>query len=337
MNYIKRVFIIAEAGVNHNGSLEIAKRLVDEAKLAGADAIKFQSFIANKLVSKSAAKADYQNKTISYKESQYEMLKKLELSKKDFIQIINHCKIKRITFMSSAFDLESLEFLNSLGMKIYKIPSGEITNLPYLKKIGSLNKKVILSTGMADLGEIEDALDILINSGTKKDNITVLHCNTEYPTPYEDVNLRAMLTIQKSFNIDVGYSDHTLGIEIPIAAVALGASVIEKHFTLDRHMKGPDHAVSLESSELRSMVSAIRNLEISLGDGIKRPSKSELKNKQIVRKSIVAAKKIKKGEIYSENNITVKRPGKGISPMHWEEVIGKVAEKDYSEDSLIEL
>jgi N,N'-diacetyllegionaminate synthase len=240
-------------------------------------------------------------------------------------------------FLSTPFDFESIDFLNDLGLEIFKIPSGEITNLPYLEKIGKLGKKVILSTGMADLGEIEDALDILISCGTKKENITVLHCNTEYPTPYEDVNLLAMLTIKEAFKVKVGYSDHTLGIEIPIAAVALGASVIEKHFTLDKNMEGPDHKASLEPHELKAMIDAIVNIEKALGNGMKKPSKSELKNKDIVRKSIVAKREIKKGEIFTEDNITVKRPGTGISPMRWYEVLGKVAPKDYKEDELIKI
>jgi len=337
MEYLKKVFIIAEAGVNHNGSIKNAKRLIDVAKSAGADAVKFQSFEAEKLVTGDADKADYQKKAAVSRESQYTMLRRLELSKNDFFQIIDYCKNKRIHFLSSAFDLDNLDFLINLGMKIFKIPSGEITNLPYLRKIGVLNKKVILSTGMADLAEIKDALNILMNSGTKKTNITVLHCNTAYPTPYEDVNLRAMLTIQNAFDISVGYSDHTLGIEIPIAAVALGALIIEKHFTLDRGMRGPDHQASLEPHELKAMIYAIRNVEKSLGNGIKKPSKSEIKNKLIVRKSIVAAKDINKGERFTAENITTKRPGNGLSPMLWDAVLGRRAGKDYAEDDLIEL
>ena len=265
------------------------------------------------------------------------MVKKLELSYDDFKVLKEYCDKLGIMFLSTPFDLESIDFLNELGLEIFKIPSGEITNLPYLEKIGKLGKKVILSTGMADLGEIEDALDILINNGTRKEDITVLHCNTEYPTPIEDVNLLAMLTIRDAFKINVGYSDHTLGIEIPIAAVALGATVIEKHFTLDRNMEGPDHKASLEPHELKAMINAIRNVEKALGDGIKKPSKSEEKNKIIVRKSIVAKRKIKKGEIFTEENITVKRPGNGISPMRWYEILGKKASKDYQEDELIEI
>jgi N,N'-diacetyllegionaminate synthase len=265
------------------------------------------------------------------------MVKKLELSFDDFVALKEYCDKLNIMFLSTPFDFESIDFLNDLGLEIFKIPSGEITNLPYLEKIGKLGKKVILSTGMADLGEIEDALDILISCGTKKENITVLHCNTEYPTPYEDVNLLAMLTIKEAFKVKVGYSDHTLGIEIPIAAVALGASVIEKHFTLDKNMEGPDHKASLEPHELKAMIDAIVNIEKALGNGMKKPSKSELKNKDIVRKSIVAKREIKKGEIFTEDNITVKRPGTGISPMRWYEVLGKVAPKDYKEDELIKI
>jgi N,N'-diacetyllegionaminate synthase len=332
-----KTFIIAEAGVNHNGSIEIAKKMIEVAKECGADAIKFQTFKAEKVISKYAPKAEYQKQTTGETDSQLEMVKKLELSFDDFVALKEYCDKLNIMFLSTPFDFESIDFLNDLGLEIFKIPSGEITNLPYLEKIGKLGKKVILSTGMADLGEIEDALDILTSCGTKKEDITILHCNTEYPTPYEDVNLLAMLTIKEAFKVKVGYSDHTLGIEIPIAAVALGASVIEKHFTLDKNMEGPDHKASLEPHELKAMIDAIRNIEKALGNGIKKPSKSELKNKDIVRKSIVAKREIKKGEIFTEDNITVKRPGTGISPMRWYEVLGKVAPKDYKEDELIEI
>ena len=332
-----KTFIIAEAGVNHNGNIEIAKKMIEVAKECGADAIKFQTFKAEKVISRYAPKAEYQKQTTGETDSQLEMVKKLELSFDDFIVLKEYCDKLNIMFLSTPFDFESIDFLNDLGLEIFKIPSGEITNLPYLEKIGKLGKKVILSTGMADLGEIEDALDILISCGTKKENITVLHCNTEYPTPYEDVNLLAMLTIKEAFKVKVGYSDHTLGIEVPIAAVALGASVIEKHFTLDKNMEGPDHKASLEPHELKAMIDAIRNIEKSLGNGIKKPSKSELKNKYIARKSIVAKKEIKKGEIFTEDNITVKRPGNGISPMRWYEVLGKVASRDYKEDEIIEI
>jgi N,N'-diacetyllegionaminate synthase len=332
-----KTFIIAEAGVNHNGSIQIAKKMIEVAKECGAYAIKFQTFKAEKVISRYAPKAEYQKQTTGETDSQLEMVKKLELSFDDFIVLKEYCDKLNIMFLSTPFDFESIDFLNHLGLEIFKIPSGEITNLPYLEKIGRLGKKVILSTGMADLGEIEDALDILTSCGTKKEDITILHCNTEYPTPYEDVNLLAMLTIKEAFKVKVGYSDHTLGIEVPIAAVAIGASVIEKHFTLDKNMEGPDHKASLEPHELKAMIDAIRNIEKALGNGIKKPSKSELKNKYIARKSIVAKREIKKGEIFTEDNITVKRPGNGISPMRWYEVLGKVASRDYKEDELIEI
>ena len=334
---MNKTFIIAEAGVNHNGSIEIAKKLIDTAAEAGADAVKFQTFKAEKVVSRYAQKAEYQKQTTDKAESQYDMIKKLELDVKAHRELMAYCNAKNIMFLSTPFDHDSIELLNDLGLEIFKIPSGEITNLPYLKHIGKLNKKVIVSTGMSDLGEIEDALDILIGAGTSKGNITVLHCNTEYPTPYEDVNLLAILTIKNAFGVEVGYSDHTLGIEIPIAAVTLGARVIEKHFTLDKNMEGPDHRASLEPHELRMMVSAIRNIEKALGDGIKKPSPSELKNKPIARKSIVAARDIIKGEVLSEENIAVKRPGTGISPMEWDNVVGKKAKKNFREDEIIEL
>lgn len=333
----KNTYIIAEAGVNHNGSMDIACALIDAAKEAGTDAVKFQSFKAASLVSKHAAKADYQKKTTDAHESQYEMIKKLELSANDHRKLIDYCKFKGIEFLSSPFDLDSIDLLNELGLATIKIPSGEIVNLPYLRKIGQLNKKAILSTGMADLGDIEDALDILVKSGTERNNITVLHCNTEYPTPFEDVNLKAMLTIKHAFHVKVGYSDHTPGIEVPIAAVALGAEVIEKHFTLDRNMEGPDHKASLEPAELKQMVAAIRNIEQALGDGVKKPSTSELKNKSIVRKSIVAIRHIKQGETLTAENIGIKRPGNGISPIRWDEIIGKTATRDFDYDELIEL
>ena len=329
------VFIIAEAGVNHNGSIELAKQLIDVAKNAGANAIKFQTFKAAKLVSKRAAKADYQKKTTNAEESQLDMIKKLELSRNTHIELIDYCKQKNIKFLSTPFDHESIDMLDEFGLKIFKIPSGEITNLPYLRHIGGLKKEVILSTGMADLGEIEDALDILTASGTDKEKITVLHATTEYPCPLEEVNLTAMLTIKNAFGVKVGYSDHTKGIEVPIAAVALGAKVIEKHFTLDCNMEGPDHKASLEPDELKAMVASIRNIEKALGDGIKKASPSELKNMSVARKSIVAAEDIAKGDKFTEKNITVKRPGTGISSMRWDEIIGKTAEKDYVEDEII--
>lgn len=332
---MNRVFIIAEAGVNHNGSIENAKKLIDVAVEFGADAVKFQTFKAEKITSKLAGKAEYQKETTGQSESQLEMLKKLELDFDAHNELITYCDTKEIMFLSTPFDLSSIELLDSLDLEIFKIPSGEITNLPYLREIGNTQKEVILSTGMADIGEIEDALDVLISSGISRDAITLLHANTEYPTPMSDVNLNAMVTIGKTFNVKYGYSDHTLGIEVPIAAVAMGASIIEKHFTLDKTMEGPDHIASLEPHELRDMISAIRNIEIAMGDGIKKPSKSEEKNKAIVRKSIIANRTIKLGELLTEENLTVKRPGNGISPMRWDEVIGQVAMKNYSVDELI--
>lgn len=332
---MSKVFIIAEAGVNHNGSIELAKKLIDVAVESGVDAVKFQTFKAENLVSKNAQKADYQKQTTDKAESQFDMVKKLELDLNTHKELISYCKTKNIMFLSTPFDHDSIELLNDLGLEFFKIPSGEITNLPYLRHIGKICTKVILSTGMADIGEIEDALDILIEAGTKKENIAILHANTEYPTPMEDVNLKAMVTIGKTFDVSYGYSDHTLGIEVPTAAVALGACCIEKHFTLDKTMEGPDHKASLEPDELKAMVKAIRNIEQALGSGVKKPSKSELKNKPIARKSIVAKTDIKKGEILSENNIAVKRPANGISPMRWDEIVGNIAQKDYKEDELI--
>lgn len=333
-----KVLIIAEAGVNHNGSLEIAKRLVNEASSAGVDIIKFQTFKAEKLVSKAAKQAEYQKKNLGKgEETQYAMLKKLELSNEQHEELIAYCKLKNIRFFSTAFDMDSIDYLHSLNLGLWKIPSGEITNYPYLKKIASYNEPVILSTGMCELADIENAINVLVTNGVSKDIITVLHCNTEYPTPMKDVNLKAMLEIKEKFGVKVGYSDHTEGIEVPIAAVALGAAVIEKHFTLDKHMEGPDHKASLEPSELKAMVKSIRNIEQALGTGHKTISESERKNIEIARKSIVAAKDIKEGEIFTEENITVKRPGNGISPMEWENVIGKVAKRNFQEEELIEL
>jgi len=331
----EKVFIIAEAGVNHNGSIDMAKKLIDVAAEAGADAVKFQTFKTDKTVSRKAQKADYQKNTTDAGESQYDMVKKLELDVSTHKELMSYCLEKNIMFLSTPFDHDSIDLLDELGLKIFKIPSGEITNLPYLRHIGKLNKEIIMSTGMADIGEIEDALDILVNAGTDKNNITVLHCNTEYPTPMTDVNLRAMQTIANTFKIRTGYSDHTLGIEVPVAAVALGAKVIEKHFTLDKTLPGPDHQASLEPQELKLMIESIRNIEKALEDGIKKPSKSETPNKTIVRKSIVAKKAIKKGEILSEDNLSIKRPGNGISPMRWDEIIGTIAQKDYEEDELL--
>ena len=334
---MNQVSIIAEAGVNHNGSIDVAKQLVDVAIDAGADIVKFQSGKVENVVSRYAPKADYQKNSTDEVDSQFEMIKKLVLSTEAHEELSQYCKAKCILFLSTPFDLESVDLLDSMGLEVFKIPSGEITNLPYLRKIGKLNKKLIISTGMANLGEIEKAMDVLIESGTLRDQMTILHCNTEYPTPMEDVNLRAMLTIKESLKVRVGYSDHTLGIEVPIAAVALGASVIEKHFTLDRNMIGPDHQASLEPQELKAMVNAIRNIEKALGNGIKKASPSEQKNKAIARKSLVAKNEICKGELFSEDNITAKRPGTGISPMEWDRIIGKVAMRSFKEDDLIEL
>ncbi|MDC1069006.1 N-acetylneuraminate synthase [Candidatus Kapabacteria bacterium] len=332
---MRKVFIIAEAGVNHNGSVEIAKKLIDVAADAGADAVKFQTFKAVNLVSKNTQKAEYQKQTTGANESQFDMIKKLELDIDTHKDLMSYCSSKKITFLSTPFDHDSINLLNELGLEVFKIPSGEITNLPYLKHIGKLNKSVILSTGMADIGEIEDALDVLLAAGTKKENITVLHANTEYPTPMEDVNLRAMVTIGNTFDIKYGYSDHTLGIEIDIAAAALGATVIEKHFTLDRNMDGPDHKASLEPNELKAMISSIRNIEVALGSSLKKASPSESKNKPIARKSLVAKTMIKDGDVFTKDNLAIKRPGNGISPMRWDEIIGTTAQKDYQEDELI--
>jgi len=335
MNNVNKVFIIAEAGVNHNGSIKLAKKLIDAAVGACADAVKFQTFKTESLVSKNATKADYQKETTDSKESQFDMIKKLELDLETHKELISYCNEKNIMFLSTPFDHDSIKLLNSLGLEIFKIPSGEITNIPYLKAIGVLNKKVILSTGMSNLSDIEYALETLISAGTKKENITILHANTMYPTPMNDVNLKAMNTIKEAFKVNVGYSDHTLGIEIPTAAVALGANVIEKHFTLDKNMEGPDHKASLEPDELKAMVKAIRNIEMALGDGVKKASSSEIPNIKIARKSLVAKKDIKKGEAFSEMNLTIKRPGNGISPKRYYEYIGKISTKDYKEDELI--
>jgi len=329
------VFIIAEAGVNHNGSIELAKKLINVASEAGVDAVKFQTFKAENLVSKSAQKADYQKETTDQKESQFDMIKRLELDVDTHKELIKYCKEKNIMFLSTPFDHDSIDMLNTLGLEIFKIPSGEITNLPYLRHIGSINKEVILSTGMADMGEIEDALDILTEAGTKKENITVLHANTMYPTPMDDVNLKAMVTIGNTFDIAYGYSDHTLGIEVDIAAVAMGASVIEKHFTLDKTMQGPDHKASLEPDELIAMVKCIRNIELALGSSVKKPSPSEQPNIAIARKSIVAACNIVQGELLTENNLSIKRPANGINPMRWDEIVGTEARRDYKSDELI--
>jgi len=332
---LNKVFIIAEAGVNHNGDIELAKKLIDAAADAKVDAVKFQTFNADNLVSKNAEKADYQLKTTKNHESQYEMLKNLELDDKAHHILIDYCAKKNIMFLSTAFDLESIDLLCKLGIEVFKIPSGEMTNLPYLEKIGQLKKKVILSTGMCTLEEVKRVLDILKSEGTT--DITVLHCNTEYPTPMKDVNLRAMVTMGDILQLPIGYSDHTNGIEVTIAAAALGASVIEKHFTLDKNMEGPDHKASLEPNELKEMVKAIRNIEAALGSSQKEPSSSEEKNRPIARKSIVAKKHISQGEVLTVENIVVKRPGSGINPMRWYEVLGTIASRNYEEDELIVL
>lgn len=328
-------YIIAEAGVNHNGNIEYAKRLIELAKEAGADAIKFQTFISEQLVAHNAEKAEYQKKATTVNESQLDMLKKLELSFDDFNELYLYCKELNIDFLSSAFDLQSVDFLNQIGIEKWKIPSGEITNLPYLEKIAKLQKPVIISTGMCTLDEIRDAVSVFERNGCK--DITLLHCTTEYPAPFNEVNLKAMLAIKMEFGYKVGYSDHTTGITIPIAAVALGAEVIEKHFTLNCMFDGPDHKASIEPNELKLMVESIRNVETSLGDGVKEPTYSERKNIVIARKSIFAKKLIEKGEVFTEDNLTIKRPGNGISPMRWFDVIGKCAIKDFDKDELIVL
>lgn len=334
----KHVLIIAEAGVNHNGSLELAKKLIDEAVEAGVDIIKFQTFKSDKLVSKAARQAEYQQRNIGKQdEGQLAMLKKLELSQADHEELIAYCDEKGIRFFSTAFDIDSIDYLHSLNMGLWKIPSGEITNYPYLRKIAQYKEPVILSTGMCELTDIEAALNVLLEFGVNKEQITILHCNTEYPTPFEDVNLRAMLEIGDKFGVKIGYSDHTQGIEVPIAAVALGATVIEKHFTLDKNMEGPDHKASLEPDELKAMVSSIRNIEQALGSNHKTISESERKNIEIARKSIVAARPIKAGELLTEENLTVKRPGNGINPMRWNEVVGTRAVQSFNEEDPIQL
>ena len=329
------VCIIAEAGVNHNGKFELAKNMVEAAKEAGADYIKFQTFIPKKLVSKYAPKANYQKKNTGDCDSQLEMLEKLMLTNDNFYKLKEYCDEIGIGFISTPFDLESIEFLENFNMDFWKVPSGEITNLPYLESIAKTKRKVILSTGMCGMDDIHAAVKVLENNGSG--DITLLHCNTQYPTPHEHVNLLAMNTIKKETGKQIGYSDHTLGIEVPIAAVAMGAMVVEKHFTLDKNMEGPDHQASLEPYELKAMVLAIRNIEKALGDGIKQPSTSEKENMHIARKSIVAATNIKEGEILTVKNLAVKRPGNGITPMKWYDVVGKRAIRDFKEDELIEL
>lgn len=334
---MKKTIIIAEAGVNHNGNYEMALKMIDEAKTAGADYVKFQTAKPELVISTFAPKAEYQKETTGNGESQLEMCKAIHLPLTDYKPLKEYCDKVGIGFMSTPFDLVSIDVLEPLDMDYYKIPSGEITNLPYLRVIAAKGRKVIISTGMSELPEIEEALQVLENGGLKRSDIIVLHCNTEYPTPMRDVNLRAMLDIRDRLGVAVGYSDHTNGIEVPIAAVALGAEVIEKHFTLDKTLPGPDHKASLEPQELKAMVDAIRNIESALGDGKKKVTDSERPNIIVARKSIVAARAIKAGEVYTEENVTVKRPGNGISPMKWDDVLGKTAPRDFEYDELIEL
>ena len=331
-----RTLIIAEAGVNHNGDIKIAKQLIDVAADCGADYVKFQTFSADRIVTKSADKAEYQKQSSDSSESQFEMLKRLELSVEMHLKLIEHCKHKSIKFLSTGFDIQSVDLLVGLGLNLVKIPSGEITNLPLLRHIGSLDLPVILSSGMSTMKEIGDALLILEQTGLPRAQITVLHCTTEYPTPMDEVNLRAMNSIRNTLGVAVGYSDHTLGIEVSVAAVALGASVIEKHFTIDRSLPGPDHKASSEPVELVAMVKAIRNIEVALGSDVKEPTMSEIKNAHIARKSILASQKIEKGEILSTVNLVVKRPGNGMSPMLWDRLIGQVATRTYLPDEMIE-
>lgn len=334
----KHIIIIAEAGVNHNGSMVMAKQLIDTAKNCGVDYVKFQTSKGPQYVtSKFAKMAEYQKQNVGTDESQLDMLRKIVLKMEDFESLSDYCKSKAVNFLSTPFDLFSVKYLAGLGMDYMKIPSGEITNLPYLRLIAQMGLPVIMSTGMCSLGDIENAMEVLIKNGMNNSEISLLHCNTEYPTPFEDVNLRAIDTLKQCFGVRVGYSDHTKGIEVPIAAVAMGAEIIEKHFTLDRTLPGPDHVASLEPNELKAMVKAIRNIEMSLGSGIKKVSSSEQKNQVVARKSIVAACNIKAGDAFSDTNITTKRPGNGINPMRWDEVIGKIASRDFVEDELIEL
>ena len=332
-----QTLIIAEAGVNHNGDIKLAKKLIDVAVNAGADFVKFQTFNADRLATHAAKKAEYQAQTTDRNETQHEMLRRLELTPAMHHELIAHCKMRKIGFFSTGFDIESVDFLASLGQNLFKIPSGEITNLPYLRHIGRLGKPIILSTGMSNMPEIESAIKALEQAGTPRSKITVLHCTTEYPTPMCDVNLRAMQSIQTELSVSIGYSDHTLGIEVAVAAVAMGATVIEKHFTLDRTLPGPDHKASLEPAELKTMVSSIRNIELALGDGVKQLAPSEAKNILVARKSIVASKDIQIGEKFSAENLATKRSGVGISPMRWDEVIGLTANRNYASDELIQL
>ncbi len=330
-----RTLIIAEAGVNHNGDFDLAKKMISIASEAGADFIKFQSFKTEEMITRNAQKADYQRS--EQNENQFAMLKKYELSREMHIKLINHCRDSRIRFLSTGFDIESLNLLYELGQRIFKIPSGEITNLPYLRHVASFQCPIIMSTGMATLSEIKEAFSLLLENGLKKNDLSILHCTSSYPTKMADVNLRAMQTIAKEFDVRTGYSDHTLGIEVAVAAVALGGTIIEKHFTLDRNLPGPDHKASLEPNELQQMITAIRNLEIALGDGVKVPTKSELENLEAVRKSIVATADIKRGESFNSKNLGIKRPGVGISPMLWDRVIGSFAKRDFNIDEQIEI
>lgn len=335
---MSKTLIIAEAGVNHNGSIDLAKQLIDAAKEAGADYVKFQTFKAENLVTKTSKQAEYQKRNAGQTDDrQLTMLKKLELSDEAHHELIAYSKLKGIRFLSTPFDMESIDFVHKLGIDLFKVASGEITNLPFLRKIASYDMPVILSTGMCNLGDIEAALYALTSAGLASEKISILHCNTEYPTSWNDVNLKAMVTIGHAFNVNIGYSDHTEGIEVPIAAVAMGATIIEKHFTLDRSMPGPDHKASLEPNELTRMVKSIRNIEVAIGDGVKRVTESEAKNIPIARKSIIASVEIKKGEAFTDQNLTAKRPGTGISPMLWDNVIGKIAKRDFDRDDLIEL
>jgi N,N'-diacetyllegionaminate synthase len=334
---MKPVFIIAEAGVNHNGSLDLALQMVDVAVRAGADAVKFQTFKSTKEISKHAEKAEYQKTSTGTAESFLDMAIKLELDEAAHRRLLAYCQERGIMFLSSPFETDSIDFLDALGLDVMKVSSGQVTNLPFLRHIGALKKQIILSTGMATLEEVKTAIEVLVAAGTVRDAISVLHCTTAYPTPFEDVNLRAMLTMRDAFGLPVGYSDHTLGIEVPIAAVAMGAVIIEKHFTLDRRMEGPDHSASLEPDELVAMVTAIRHIEVAMGDGVKRPARSEGANTPLARRSIVAARFIKKGEVFSADAITVKSPATGLSPMRWDDVIGAVAKHDFEEDQVIEL
>lgn len=329
------VLIIAEAGVNHNGSFELAKKMADVAKAAGADIVKYQTAVPELVISRFAPKAEYQKESTGEAESQLEMVKKIHFGFAEHRKLKEYCDSIGIKYLSTPFDMDSIDFLAGMDMPVWKIPSGEVTNLPYLEKVARVKKPIIMSTGMCEIPEIKAALDVLYSNGA--DDVTILHCNTEYPTPLKDANVKAMLDIQKNFGTKVGYSDHTLGLEAPLAAVALGATVVEKHFTLDKNMEGPDHAASMSPEELTALVKAIRNTELALGDGVKKVTESEAKNKDVARKSIVAKVPIKAGEVFTTDNITVKRPGNGISPMRWYEVLGQSAKRDFSLDELIEL